>query len=172
MDDRDLLVRGLAAARGGEKGLARKYLQLFLAIDPPTNQQIEALNALAEIAETDSEKRDYVTRVLAFDPINGTARRTLAILDGRLHPDDIVNPDRLPPLQTPPPSDVFRLTCPRCGSGQMSPAPNGTALVCEHCGYSEAIASQPARAVRDQDFYAAMWSAKGHRSGERTRTFV
>lgn len=97
---RDLLVRGIAAAKAGGKDEARFFLEKFLRLDPPMEMRTEAWRYLAEITDHPSEKRDYIGRILAFDPTDGSARRALALLDGRLDPADIVNPDRVPPLGT------------------------------------------------------------------------
>src|SRR6185295_8650113 len=128
-DGRDLLILGIAAAKDGRRDEARRYLELCLLNDPQTDTRLQAWRYLAEVSDNTAEKRDYLDRVLAVDPTDGTARRALAILDGRLNPSDVVNPDRIAPglaahsvgVQTDgsSPAGAERLSCPRCGSGRM-----------------------------------------------------
>jgi hypothetical protein len=172
--ERDLLVRGIAAAKAGGKDEARFFLEKFLRLEPAMEMRTEAWRYLAEISDSSSEKRDYIGRILAVDPADGDARRELALLDGRLDPADIVNPDRVP---QPAPSATAmmtgeRLSCPRCGSGRLVAGADGKTLVCQHCRYEEPIVQRGHDAVHDRDFTATMWTAKGHRTAERTVAFA
>src|SRR5205085_1021279 len=176
--ERDLLVRGMAAAKAGSGDEARFFLEKFLRLDPPMEMRVEAWRSLAEVSDRAGDKRDYIGRILAVDPTDGEARRALAVLDGRLNPSEIVNPDRATPL-TPvdvAPARVERLTCPRCGSARLVAGPEGRMLVCEHCHYQEAIPRDEGMGVRnareESDFAATIWTAKGHRTAERTVAFV
>ena len=82
---RDLLVRGIAAAKAKSVDEARFFLEKCLRQRPSIETRVQAWRYLAEIATTPSEKRDYLGRILAFDPTDGLARRALAVLDGRRH---------------------------------------------------------------------------------------
>ena len=64
--------------------------------------------------------------ILANDPTEARARRKLAILDGKLKPDEIVDPDHLaqPPPDTQEANDPKRFICPKCG-GRMTYTPDG-----------------------------------------------
>ena len=89
------------------------------------------------------------------------ARRALAILDGKLKADEIIDPDHLPlapeGLRA---ADAERFMCPKCG-GRMSFAPDGQSLVCEYCSRNQKFATQPGSAD-EKDFIIAMATARGH----------
>ena len=52
---------------------------------------------MSEVLDDPAEKRKALENCLANDLQHTRARRSLAILEGRLKADEIVNPDRLPP---------------------------------------------------------------------------
>ncbi len=166
---RDLLTRGVAAARAGQAEEARFFLEWLLRSEPPSAELLEAWYWLGEVSPDPAEKRRCLEEVLARDPADPRARRALAILDGRLKPEDIVDPDRLS-VQTaagPTPAEARRFTCPKCG-GRMVYAPDGQALVCDHCARREA---RDATAAARQDFTVAMATARGHRVPVAARAF-
>jgi ribosomal protein S27AE len=168
--DRDLLVRGIAAAKAGNKDQARFFLEKFLDEDPPIEMRVEAWRYLAELSDDMADKRDYIGRILTFDSTDGGARRALAVLDGRLDPADIVNPERLTPLVSPETAAIHgeRLSCPRCGSGRLVAGPDGLTLVCEHCHYEEPIVRRgDAAADENRDIAATMWTAKADGQTDR-----
>lgn len=172
---RDLLVRGIAAAKAKSVDEARFFLEKCLRQRPSLETRVQAWRYLAEIATTPSEQRDYLGRILAFDPTDGLARRALAILDGRLDPADVINPEQVA-VQGGSPGAVSgnvpaqRLTCPSCGSGRLAASADGSALVCGHCQFTQPIAAGDGT-VDDHDFAATMWTAKGHRREERVLTW-
>jgi ribosomal protein S27AE len=171
---RDLLVRGIGAARANSWDEARFFLEKFLGTDPPVEMRVEAWRYLAEIAKSPEEKRDYISRILAYDPTDGFARRTLAVLDGRLDPAEIVDPDHIPPPADERATTVpERLVCPRCGSSELAASSDGQKLVCAHCQYEEPIPQTAgSQSSVEHDFAAAMWTAKGHRSDIATPVLV
>lgn len=173
---RDLLIRGLAAVRSGDVGEARRYLEWMLRLDPDQDQRIEACLALAEISGDPQEKRDYLESVLARDPEEARARRALAVLEGRLKPEDVINPD-LPlraVVEVEQVTGAKRFICPQCG-GRMTFRPDGKTLVCEYCESrrvvpaAPALTSQPAGGL---DFITEMATARGHSSPTRRRVFT
>jgi hypothetical protein len=98
------------------------------------------------------------------------ARRELAILDGKIRPEEMVDPDALPPapeglIQ----ADAARFMCPKCG-GRMSFTPDGGSLVCEFCTRQEAL-NAPALDAREQDFIVAMATMRGHHKPLRQQVF-
>jgi DNA-directed RNA polymerase subunit RPC12/RpoP len=172
----DLLVRGIAAAREGEKVEARDYLERLLNTNADTRQQAEAWLWLAEISENPAEERNCLEESLARDPFNPRARRKLAILDGKLDPDAVVDPDR--PMGQPAPAptaDPRRFVCPKCG-GRMTYSPDGQSLVCESCTTRELLQHQnPAKGDPlggAQDFVLTMATAAGHVHPEAVRTLT
>ena len=167
---RDLWVRGIAAARAGDYADARRYL--LRVLDEPNcqfldhSQQVKAWYWLGECAQDPDEKRQYFEAVLSAEPHHPETLRRLAVLDGRLDPQDIVNPDHLPSSlpaisQTP---DARQFVCPQCG-GNLAYTPDGQALVCERCSGRRGIAAQKphlAAQPENQDFVIALATLQGH----------
>jgi predicted Zn-ribbon and HTH transcriptional regulator len=169
---RELLVRGVAAAKTGQardKEEARFYLEWVLrSADATSDQKASAWMWLSQIEDDPKKKRDCLENVLAADPANVPARRGLAILDGRLKPEEIIDPNKpiapVRPDVTPRPSGVRRFTCPQCG-GRMAYLADKRSLVCDYCGnrLHEFQAIQQGALLSEQDFTAALATAKGHR---------
>ena len=158
---RDLVVRGVAAAKAGEAKEARFYLEWALRLSPGQREQTQAWFWLSEISEDRAEKRRWLEMVLASEPAHPLARRKLALLDGRLKQEEVIDPDRLgaPRAVEVDPEDVERFVCPQCG-GRMAYTPDGLALVCDFCGYREGP-SDP-EGVPERDFTVSMAKAEGH----------
>ena len=115
MDDgiRDLLVRGIAAVKAGDVAEARDYLEWVLDRASTQEQKIDA-GGIERITSDAKQVRDYLENILAVDAMDGRARRKLAILDGKLKPDEVVDPDRLQPqTQNTATVEVSRFTCPQ-----------------------------------------------------------
>src|SRR5436305_9669065 len=89
---RDLLVYGVSAAIADDRDEARFYLEWVLRIDADIEQETQAWYYLSRITGDPVEKRKCLENVLAADPTYGEARRDLAILEGRLKPEDIIDP--------------------------------------------------------------------------------
>jgi transcription elongation factor Elf1 len=167
---RDLLTRGIAAAKAGNAEEARFYLEWVLITDAGEDQQIEAWFWLAESSEG-AEKRKYLEEILSRRPAHARARRQLAILDGRLQPEEIVDPERLPPRAKEAGSGPVlarQFTCPRCAS-RMVFTPDGESLHCEHCGYKQR--PDQAGEVEETDFVVTMATVRGHLKPVASRTF-
>ena len=170
---RDLLIRGIAAAKAGERDEARHYLEWTLRQEPSSDEQIEAWLWLSEVAREKDEARRWVEEVLANDTHNPRALRRLAVLDGRLQPSEMIDPDHPPTIaSTDGPIDVERFACPSCG-GQMAYAPDGNGLQCDHCGDRIGVPSGPgALEVAAGDFVLALATARGHSSPQASPTFA
>jgi predicted RNA-binding Zn-ribbon protein involved in translation (DUF1610 family) len=171
---RDLLVYGIAAAKDSANDEARRYLERALRLDPTLQQCIKARLWLSRITDDAAEKRAHLEEILFADPMHAEARRELAILDGRLDPADIVDPNHVPVKapDTPQQAQARRFICPNCG-GRMVFAPTGGALICEYCARhsrSEALAGDGA--VDEQDFVLALATAKGHTRPVATKCYV
>jgi len=65
-------------------------LEKALMIDPTSEQRVEAHVWLSEINDDPVEKRDHLENALSINAAHPTARRKLAILDGRLKPEEII----------------------------------------------------------------------------------
>jgi DNA-directed RNA polymerase subunit RPC12/RpoP len=169
---RDLLVRGIAAAKAGDKDEARFYLEWLLRSDAELDQQVDAWNWLSEITEGPRQKRDYLESILAAEPGHPEARRKLALLDGRLKAADLVDPDRMAPRAAGDPraASTQRFECRRCGA-RMRYSAERDALSCDYCGHRE----RPTRAVpaadTEHDFVVALATARGHAAPVTVHTF-
>jgi ribosomal protein S27AE len=161
---RDLLVRGVAAAKANDKDEARFFLKWMLRLDvADPDQEAEAWLWLSQISDDPSEKRECLKKVLDIEPNHPLARRGMAILDGRLKPEDILD-HRQPvqPAEAPQPAVVRRYICPRCG-GKLAFNPYQRALACGYCGYKLSELDVVAGGTLEQDFVATLPTAKAHR---------
>jgi len=168
---RDLLVRGIAAAKANSKDEARFYLRWVLdAPDAETDHIIEAWRALAQVSDDPKEKRECLEHVLARTPADPEARRELAVLDGHLQSADIVNPARLPVAGAQPVAPTRRYVCTQCG-GAMAFTPEGNALTCEYCGQHQWLGDLNGddAILVEQNLIAALATAKGHSKPTATR---
>jgi hypothetical protein len=172
---RDLLVRGVAAAKAKDVDEARFFLEWLLLTECTPEQRSEALFWLSEISNDVNQKRAYLEEVLEWRPNHYRAQRSLAVLDGRLDPQDIIDPDKPPP----PPADhqtdteAQRFVCQQCG-GRMTYSPDGSSLECGYCAQRQSVtdsADDKQVPISWQDFTIAMATAKGHTHQVATRTF-
>ncbi len=161
---RDLLVHGIAAVKGNSKAEARHYLEWVIeAPDSNADEIADAWRYLADIEDDPKKKRECLDHSLALNPMDPEARRELAILNGQLKPEEIVNPDHLP---APMPADAAqprRYVCAQCG-GKMAYSPDGTTLTCAYCGRRQSLANVKDDSVllEEQNFTVALATAKGH----------
>lgn len=159
------LRSGIIEAKAGQKSIARRYLEraLYASNNNKHETMAEAWFWLAEVTDDPAEKRQALENALSHDLGHVRARRALAILDGKIDPAEIINPDALPPAPSGlRKAKADRFMCPKCG-GRMSFAPDGQSLVCEYCTRNESLQALPAQ-TREEDFLAAMATVKGHRS--------
>jgi DNA-directed RNA polymerase subunit RPC12/RpoP len=175
---RDLILRGIVAAKDGAKDEARFYLEKALMIDATSDQRTEACVWLSEISDDPAEKRDHLESALSLDPAHPVARRQLALLDGRLKAEEIVDPDRIPAAapEKPQSSQTRRFVCRQCG-GRMAFTPDGKTLVCAYCDRQQTLiealreGALDSSEVKEHDFTVALATAKGHTRPVATRTF-
>jgi DNA-directed RNA polymerase subunit RPC12/RpoP len=165
-----LLKSGIIEAKAGEINLARNYLDRAIYAASDHDLRAEAWYWMSTTTQKAGEKRKMLENALANDLMHARARRALAVLDGKLKQDEIVNPDALPPAPDHLTSvDAERFVCPKCG-GRMVYAPDGHSLVCEYCTRREALGTKPSQA-EEQDFYVAMATARGHRKPVAVQVF-
>jgi DNA-directed RNA polymerase subunit RPC12/RpoP len=171
---RDLLVRGIAAAKAKEREEARFFLEWVLRSDADREQTIDAWWWLSEISDKPAEKREYLENVLALEPTHPEARRGLAILDGRLDPAEIIDPNRPSPATTasPQPASAKRFICQHCG-GKLAFSPDDQQLTCTYCKRRISLcqAIEDGAMVQEQDFVVALATAKGHAHPIATQSF-
>jgi len=162
----DALVRGIAAAKSHSFEEARYYLEWALRQNPDPDDRTQVLLWLSEVAANDAERRGYLEEILSYDPTHPTARRGIAILDGRLRKEEIIDPEQAaaPAPAGPEPLQTRRFVCPKCG-GTMGFVPEREKLVCQYCGHAmsqlEALQTNPLG--EGHDFIISMAKAEGHR---------
>ena len=172
---RSLLVRGIAAAKAKELDEARFFLEWLILTECTSEQRSDALFWLSELSEEIKQKRAYLNEVLELRPNHYAAQRSLAVLGGRLDPQDIIDPDNPPPPPTDQQTDAQaqRFVCPRCG-GRMTYSPDGSSLTCDYCTQRRSVAGtnlETGNNLPSHDFTIIMATAKGHSHPVSTRTF-
>lgn len=172
---RDLLVRGIAAAKAKDKDQARFYLEWVLRTDANRQQKIKAWLWLSEVSDDPAERRECLENVLAYDPTNPLARRGIAILRGQLDPDEIIDPNRQPTPSAdtaPQPARTKRFICQQCG-GKLTFSPDGQSLSCAYCDRQLTLyqAIEEGAMVKEQDFVVALATARGHTHPVGMRSF-
>jgi len=159
--DRELLRSGIIEARAGNREGARRYFDRAVYSSNDHDVLAEAWFWMSQVIDEPLEKRKALENCLVHDLYHARARRSLAILDGKLKVDEIVDPDHLPPApQGLHAADAKRFMCPKCG-GRMSFTPDGQSLHCEYCSRSQRFTTQPGTA-HEKDFIIAMATARGH----------
>lgn len=159
---KDLLRTGIIEAKAGNADVARRYLDRAIYMTGSYDVIAEAWYWMGEITVDPVEKRKALENCLAHDMNHARARRSLAILDGKLKKEDVVNADFLPAApEGSRQTDAQRFMCPKCG-GRMSFSPDGQQkLVCDYCSRNQKIGAASQEAD-EKDFIIAMATMKGH----------
>jgi predicted RNA-binding Zn-ribbon protein involved in translation (DUF1610 family) len=165
--DNELVREAYINLKAGDLPAARRYAELALISADDTETRVKAHFILSQVTDDPVEKRGLLETVLAYDRTHAEARRALAILDGKLKPEDIVDADNLP-AQSAEQTRADRFTCPKCGARRVF-APDGHSLICEHCGYNDSLANTAE--ASETDFFTAMATVKGHRKPVATQVF-
>jgi hypothetical protein len=165
----DLLNRGIAAAKAGQRDEARFFLQKATELDP---RDARPWVWLSSTTDDPKEQRGYLEYALAADPHNATAKRGLVMLSGKVKPDEMLPLGaKVTPQQTDTPLDAAARTfaCPNCGGlMKFNPAVNG--MQCERCGNARAVEARNAFGEQSEhvlDFVlptarAHRWAAAHH----------
>lgn len=173
------LAQGIAAAKAGDKDEAFYYLERVLQTNASDAQRAEAWLWLSQIYDEDADRRICLEQALIHEPMNPLARRGMALLDGRINPQDVINPETVKaetavPTE-PQTANADHFQCPRCAA-RMNYTPDGTALVCEYCSFRQEldapenhVAAEYGFGGVEQDFIAALATAKGHLQPVATR---
>jgi hypothetical protein len=158
---RELLRSGIIDAKAGNRESARRYLDRAVYISSDHDVLAEAWFWMSQVMDDAGEKHKALENCLAHDLRHARARRALAILEGKLKADEVIDPDKLPPApEGLRAADAERFMCPKCG-GRMSFAPDGQSLLCEYCSRNQKFTAQPGSAS-EKDFIIAMATARGH----------
>ena len=158
---KELLKSGIIEVKAGNKEVARRYLERALNTSNDHDVLAETWFWMSEALDDKGEKRKALENCLSYDLQHARARRSLALLDGKLNMDEIINPDKLSSKAEGMRSvNAERFMCPQCG-GRMSFAPDGQSLVCEYCSRKQRLTAQPGTA-NEKDFIVAMATARGH----------
>ncbi len=158
---KELLKSGIIEAKAGNRESALRYLDRAAYMSSDHDVLAEAWFWMSQLIDEKVEKRKALENCLSHDLQHARARRALAILDGKLKADEIVDPDHLPlPPEGLRAADAQRFMCPKCG-GRMSFSPNGQSLTCEYCSRNQKFTAQPGTAD-EKDFLIAMATARGH----------
>ncbi len=158
---KELLKSGIIDFKAGNRASARRYFDRAVYISNDHDVLAEAWFWMSQVLDDPAEKRKALENCLAHDLQHARARRSLAVLDGKLRADEIVDPDRLPPApEGLHAADAERFMCPKCG-GRMSFSADGQSLVCEYCSRNQRLTAQPGSA-QEKDFIIAMATVRGH----------
>ena len=158
---RELLRNGIIEAKSGNKDAAHRYFDRATYMSNDHQVMAEAWFWMSQVTDNPAEKRKALENCLSNDLRHARARRALAILDGKIKPDEIINPDAVPAAPAHlSQADAQRFMCPKCG-GRMNFAPDGQSLVCEYCARNQALHTQ-ASPAKHEDFIVAMATARGH----------
>ena len=159
---KELLKSGIIEAKAGNRESARRYLDRAVYISNDHEVLAEAWFWMSAVIDDKGEKRKALENCLAHDLRHARARRSLAILDGKLKADEVINPDKLPlapeGLRA---ANAERFMCPKCG-GRMSFAPDGQSLLCEYCSRNQRFSIAQPGTASEKDFIIAMATARGH----------
>ena len=167
--DNKLLREAIMNIRAKDFSLARRYLERALDIADDRETLTWANYWMSQISDDPLEKRKYLEEAVANDPTHPEARKALAIMNGQLKPEEIVDPNALPvqPTETQG-AKADRFTCPKCG-GRMVFDGDGRTLLCEHCARNQPLDRSAPQF--EQDFVLAMATGKGHRAPVAVKTF-
>ncbi len=89
---KDLLRTGIIEAKAGHKEAAQRYLDRAVYMSRDHDVMAEAWYWLSQVVDDVAEKRKAVENCLAHDLQHARARKMLAILDGKLKEDEIIDP--------------------------------------------------------------------------------
>lgn len=174
------LVRGIGAVKAGDMDEAYFCLTRILRHSRDEEDRANAWLWLSQVVSKPEERRLCLEEILAIKPTHQLAARGLAVLDGRLNPADIIDPDQY--LQeisdSPLTAEAEQFTCPRC-DGRMNYAADGRVLRCEFCTFQQEVDEsgqlQPkvtfGQGEFEQEFTLALATAKGHIQPANVRTF-
>ncbi len=166
--DDHLLREGIIHLKAKEYEAARRFFERALAAVDDLDTRERVCFYLSQITDDPVQKRQYLDETIAINPAHGDALRALAILNGKLKAEEIVNADHLQAQSTETQNaNVDRFACPNCGSRMVFDG-DGRSLICESCARKEAMNSNK---QNEQDFIVAMATGQGQRAPVAMKTF-
>jgi len=158
---RSLMYSGVTALKDGDMRLARNYLERAIYSARDHDMLADLWFYLSEVERDEGRKRNALDEAISYRMTHPRARRSLAILNGTLTADEIVNADKIAAQGVRDrETNAKRFECPNCG-GKMSFSPDGQTLVCDSCAAGNSVASDSEEA-KEQDFFSAMATLRGH----------
>ena len=167
---RHLFKTAEIALKEGDKEMARRYLERFFLNARDHVQLADAWYYMSQVEDDPVEKRNALEEALSYRMTHARARRALAVLDGRLDADEIIDPDQKPaPLTGDAETSADRFMCPNCGA-RMSFAPDGQSLVCDFCTSGSAV-DTTGNPSEEKDFFSTMATLRGHSKPTARKVF-
>ncbi len=165
----ELLRDGISAARTGQKYVAHRLLNRAILMNPRDARPYLWLSATTDDQD---EQRSYLEKAVVIDPNNVAARRGLAVLNGKINRDRLLEEgEQVAPRQPSEPEDVEAqaFLCPQCG-GRMAFQIQRSKLTCEYCGHEETVepesSNRPIADLAEQVLEFVMPTSTGHRWAE------
>ncbi len=156
---RSLMYSGVTALKAGELNSAKNYFERAIYSASDHDMLADLWFYLSEVESDEEKKRHALDEALSYRMTHPRARRSLAILNGTLKAEEIVDSDRIAaPDASDRKTNAERFDCPNCG-GKMSFSPDGQSLVCDFCAIEDAAEEEEAK---EQDFFSAMATLRGH----------
>ncbi len=168
---KELLKSGILEIKSKDFDAGRRFIERAIDLTLTHDDMAEAWFWLSEALSDPTEKRAALENCLSYDLHYPRARRSLAILDGRLPEDEVIDPTHSLPSTADGlrESQADRFACPKCG-GRMTFSADGQTLICEYCAREDRIRAING-AENEQDFTAAMFSKRGHGKPLQERVF-
>jgi len=111
--DNHLLREGISYLKAKEYEPARRYLERALEQADDLDTREHANFYLSQITDDPAQKRKYLDETLAINPAHGEAARALAMLDGKLKAEEIVDADHLPTQSSEPKTSKWTFHLPQ-----------------------------------------------------------
>ena len=90
---KELLRSGIIEAKAGSRESARRYLDRAVYISNDHDVLAEAWFSMSEVLDDKAEQRKALENCLAHDLRHARARRSLAVLDGKLEKKQDLSPE-------------------------------------------------------------------------------
>jgi DNA-directed RNA polymerase subunit RPC12/RpoP len=161
-----LVNAGIAAIKSNERKVARTLLLKATEMKTTDPRPWLWLSATTDDPE---EQRNYLEYALAADPGNGSARRGLVLLSGKLDKSRLLaEGEQVLPRQPSEPEDATTnqvFLCSNCG-GRLNFEPGQESVVCEFCCSIQHFEGKKAADSAEQVLDFVLPTTRGHRGAE------